>query len=499
MTDLLHDVDVVRVRGDAAATEIGSIEFDSRAVRPGSLFCCLPGERTDGHLFAADAVDRGAVALVCERELDLPVSEVVVRPGAVRVAMAEIAAAFHGHPASALKTVGVTGTNGKTTVTHLVRAVLDHAGIPTGVIGTLDGARTTPEAPILQATLADLRDSGTKAVALEVSSHALAQHRVDAMTFDVAAFTNLSREHLDYHGTMEEYFEAKATLFTPSHALVGVVNADDPRGQTLLERARIPMVAVRHADATDIELRPGHTEFSWRGHRIATPLTGSVNVDNALMAAEAALALGLDAADVARGLGHVSPVPGRLQVIAAPPHGSEGVADLPPFTVLVDYAHTPAGLEVVLAEARSLARGRVVAVFGCGGNRDRAKRPVMGRVGARHSDLAYVTSDNPRDEDPDSIIAEVLTGVPGGRANEHVVVEPDRGAAIRRALDEARPGDVVVIAGKGHETYQEIAGEHVPFDDAVEARRALSARYGSDPRSWVVGAAPASTGSNAEV
>jgi UDP-N-acetylmuramoyl-L-alanyl-D-glutamate--2,6-diaminopimelate ligase len=322
---------------------------------------------------------------------------------------------------------------------------------------------------------------------------------VEGIHFDVAVFTNLSHDHLDYHGTMEDYFEAKATLFTPSHALVGVVNADDPWGQTLLERARIPMVAVRHADAADIELRPGHTEFSWRGHRIATPLTGSVNVDSALMAAEAALALGLDAAEVARGLGHVSPVPGRLQVIAAPPRGSEGVADLPPFTVLVDYAHTPAGLEVVLAEARSLAKGRVVTVFGCGGNRDRAKRPVMGRVGAHLSDLAYVTSDNPRDEDPDSIIAEVLTGIPGGRDDERIVVEPDRGAAIRRALDAARPGDVVVIAGKGHETYQEIAGEHVPFDDAVEARRALSARYDSDPGSWVVDAAPASTGSTAEV
>ena len=508
MNLLFDDIEVIESLGDLTAVDISGISHDSRRVVPGDLFCCVPGLVRDGHVFAAEAVERGAVGLLCEHFLpdllDHDIVQTRVAEGTIRPVMGRLAAAFYGHPSRDLLMIGVTGTNGKTTVTQLLGDLLGAAGRPTNVLGTLSGVRTTPEATELLRVLAGVRDRQKwdgqhHAIAMEVSSHALVQARVEGIHFDVAVFTNLSHDHLDYHGTMEEYFEAKATLFTPSHALVGVVNADDPRGQTLLERARIPMVAVRHADATDIELRPGHTEFSWRGHRIATPLTGSVNVDNALMAAEAALALGLDAADVARGLGHVSPVPGRLQVIAAPPHGSEGVADLPPFTVLVDYAHTPAGLEVVLAEARSLARGRVVAVFGCGGNRDRAKRPVMGRVGARHSDLAYVTSDNPRDEDPDSIIAEVLTGVPGGRANEHVVVEPDRGAAIRRALDEARPGDVVVIAGKGHETYQEIAGEHVPFDDAVEARRALSARYGSDPRSWVVGAAPASTGSNAEV
>jgi len=224
-----------------------------------------------------------------------------------------------------------------------------------------------------------------------------------------------------------------------------------------------------------------------------------VNVDNALLAAEAALALDVDPEEVVQGLGRLSPVPGRLQVIAAPGAGRDASGDVPPFTVLVDYAHTPAGLEAVLAEARYLATGRVVTVFGCGGNRDRAKRPLMGRTAASMSDLAYVTSDNPRDEDPDSIIEDVLAGIPGGRGNEGVLVEPDRGVAIRLALDAARPGDVVVIAGKGHETYQEIAGERLPFDDAVEARHALSARYGSDPRSWVPDGTPASTGSTAEV
>ena len=508
MNLLFDDIEVIESLGDPAAVTISGISQDSRRVVPGDLFCCVPGLVRDGHLYATEAVERGAVGLLCEHFLpdlvDQGIVQTRVAEGTIRPVMGRLAAAFYGHPSRDLLMVGVTGTNGKTTVTQLLGELLGAAGRPTNVLGTLSGARTTPEATELQRVLAGVRDrqkwdGQQHAIAMEVSSHALVQARVEGIHFDVAVFTNLSHDHLDYHGTMEEYFEAKATLFTPSHALVGVVNADDPWGQTLLERARIPMVAVRHADATDIELRPGHTEFNWRGHRIATPLTGSVNVDNVLMAAEAARALGLDTDDVARGLDHLSPVPGRLQVIAAPPGLLVGGADVPPFTVLVDYAHTPAGLEVVLAEARSLARGQVVTVFGCGGNRDRAKRPVMGRVAAHLSDLAYVTSDNPRDEDPDAIIAEVLTGIPGGRRNEHVAVEPDRGAAIRHALDAARPGDVVVIAGKGHETYQEIAGERVPFDDTVEARRALSARYGSDPSSWVSGAAPASTGSTAEV
>jgi UDP-N-acetylmuramoyl-L-alanyl-D-glutamate--2,6-diaminopimelate ligase len=374
-------------------------------------------------------------------------------------------------------------------------------------MGTLSGTRTTPEATEVQRVLAGVRDrqksDGLRhAVAMEVSSHALVQSRVEGIHFDVAVFTNLSHDHLDYHGTMEEYFEAKAMLFIPSRALVGVVNADDPWGRRLLDRSRIPMIEVHHGDATDIVLRAGHSEFTWRGQRITTPLTGAINVDNALLAAEAALALGeseLGPAEIARAMAHLGPVPGRLQVIAAPrPAGTPGQSadgaleaadgaggDRPSFTVLVDYAHTPAGLEVVLGEARGLATtGRVLCVFGCGGNRDRAKRPLMGAAAAHLSDLAFLTSDNPRHEDPLAIIEEVVDGIPGGRSNPGVVVEPDRGVAIRLALQAARAGDVVVIAGKGHETYQEVAGQRVPFDDAVEARRALSTRFGSDPRTW---------------
>jgi UDP-N-acetylmuramyl-tripeptide synthetase len=257
----------------------------------------------------------------------------------------------------------------------------------------------------------------------------------------------------------------------------------------LLDTARIPVVAVHQSDATDVVLRPGETRFIWRGHRIATPLTGRVNVDNTLLAAEAALGLGVPVEEVAEAMSHLSPVAGRLQVIAAAPCDAERTPeeDGPHFTVLVDYAHTPAGLERVLGEARVLAPtgGRVLVAFGCGGNRDKVKRPLMGAAAERLSDEAFVTSDNPRDEDPMAIIEGVLSGVPGGRANPSVRVEPDRHIAIRQLLDRAHAGDVVVIAGKGHETYQEVAGQRLPFDDAVEARDALSARFGSDPMSWV--------------
>jgi UDP-N-acetylmuramoyl-L-alanyl-D-glutamate--2,6-diaminopimelate ligase len=317
---------------------------------------------------------------------------------------------------------------------------------------------------------------------MEVSSHALVQSRVEGIHFDVAVFTNLSHDHLDYHGTMDDYFEAKARLFSANHALRAVINADDPWGRRLLERVRIPAVAVHRAAATDLVLSPGRTEFTWRRRRVRTALTGAVNVDNALLAAETALALEIQPDAIADALSSISPVPGRLEVIAMP--GRPGEEDRPPFTVLVDYAHTPAGLEVVLREARGLARGRVLCVFGCGGDRDRAKRPMMGEAAVRLSDLAVLTSDNPRYENPGAIIEDVLRGIPDGRENKDVVVEPDRHVAIRHALELAHPGDIVVIAGKGHETYQEIAGERLPFDDAAHARAVLSTRYGADPSTW---------------
>jgi UDP-N-acetylmuramoyl-L-alanyl-D-glutamate--2,6-diaminopimelate ligase len=519
MNLLFDDIDVLETVGDPAAFEVGGITHDSRRVVPGDLFCCVPGLVSDGHRYAAEAVERGAIGVLCEHFipelLSRDVTQARIAAGTMRPVMAQLAAAFYGYPARDLVMIGVTGTNGKTTVTQLLGDLLTATGRPTNVMGTLSGARTTPEATEVERVLAGVRDrqraDGLRhAVAMEVSSHALVQSRVDGIHFDVAVFTNLSHDHLDYHGTMEDYFEAKADLFTANHALRAVVNGDDPWGRLILDRGKIPMTAVHHSDASDVVLRPGHTEFTWRGHRVATPLTGGINVDNALLAAETALALDLDIepAEIAVAMTHLRPVPGRLQVIAAPPapdvspSGAVGTSGTkqsrPPFTVLVDYAHTPAGLEVVLAEARQLRpgpTGRVISVFGCGGNRDRAKRPVMGTVAAAGSDLAILTSDNPRDEDPMAIIEEVLAGIPDGRENARVVVEADRRVAIRRALDAAEPGDVVVIAGKGHETYQEIAGRRLPFDDAVEARDALSARFASDPGTWVtpvpVSAAPA--------
>ncbi len=510
MNLLFDDVEVIESMGNPTAVLVGGISHDSRRVVPGDLFCCIPGRVSDGHLYAVEAVERGAVGLLCEHFVpELLNREVVqsrVAAGTMRPVMARLAAAFYEHPARDLVMIGVTGTNGKTTVTQLLGDLLGAAGHPTNVMGTLSGARTTPEATEVQRVLAGVRDrqrsDGVRhAVAMEVSSHALLQSRVDGIHFDVVVFTNLSHDHLDYHRTMEDYFEAKASLFEPGRAVRAVVDADDVWGQRLLERMRIPAVAVSRADATDVVLRPGHTAFTWRGQRVVTTLTGAVNVDNTILAAEAALAiddLGLTVADVAAALGHVRPVPGRMQVVAAPAEsisdGAGGLADgagnAPPFTVIVDYAHTPAGLEVVLREARSLIAsaaedapaasfpGRVLCVFGCGGDRDRAKRPLMGEVATRLSDLAFLTSDNPRREDPQAIIAEVLKGIPGGRRAAGVVVEPDRGTAIRRALDAAGPRDVVVVAGKGHETYQEVGERRLPFDDLVEVRRALSVRFG---------------------
>ncbi|HVX22926.1 MAG TPA: UDP-N-acetylmuramoyl-L-alanyl-D-glutamate--2,6-diaminopimelate ligase [Acidimicrobiales bacterium] len=468
MTLLLDDISVLETVGDPAAADIRGVTHDSRQVRPGDLFCCLPGRGADGHRYAADAVARGAVGLLCEHLVDLPVPQARVAPGQARPAMAAAAAAFWGHPSRDLLMAGVTGTNGKTSVTHLLGAVLSHAGRPTTVLGTLSGARTTPEATELQRILAEARDgapAGTQAaVAMEVSSHALAQSRVDGIHFDVAVFTNLSHDHLDYHGTMDDYFAAKASLFTPDRAVRGVVNAEDRWGRRLLAEARVPMVAVRADAASRVELAVGRSSFTWRGHRVDLAMTGAVNVHNAVLAAEAAVALGLDPAEVAAGLATAGPVPGRLEVV--------GSAEL---AVLVDYAHTPDGLAVVLAEARRLAGdGRVLVVFGCGGDRDRAKRPLMGGVAVRLADRAWLTSDNPRNEDPGAIIEEVLAGTGDAVGTGRLVVDPDRRSAIAAAVADAAPGDVVVVAGKGHEAVQVVGDRRLPFDDRTVVAEILA-------------------------
>jgi UDP-N-acetylmuramoyl-L-alanyl-D-glutamate--2,6-diaminopimelate ligase len=471
MSELIHDIAVAGVRGDPPSTEVRGVELDSRLVTEGTLFCCVPGTRTDGHRHAAAAVAAGAGSLLCERFLSLDVTQVRVASGQVRPAMAAVAASFFDHPARSMTMVGVTGTNGKTTVTHLVRSILEHAGRPAATVGTLDGERTTPEAPELQRRLAELRARGHQAVAMEVSSHALSQHRVDGIVFDVAAFTNLSREHLEHHGSMEEYFRAKAGLFEAPRARGAVVNVDDAWGRRLadeIEGAGRSVLAVSRSEASEIRLSVGSSSFRWHGRAVKVALTGAFNVDNALVAAGVATSLGLDDDLVVAGLASAHPVPGRMQVVSSGP----------PFAVIVDYAHTPAGLDVALASAREMAGpGRVIVVFGAGGDRDPGKRPEMGLVASRWSDVVVLTSDNPRSEDPTAIIDAIASGV-GDQAE--LAVEPDRARAIRLAVDRAGPGDVVVVAGKGHETSQYLADRVVPFDDRVEVERALADRSGAD-------------------
>ncbi|MGI8686522.1 MAG: UDP-N-acetylmuramoyl-L-alanyl-D-glutamate--2,6-diaminopimelate ligase [Acidimicrobiales bacterium] len=459
---LLDDVHVLERRGDPDSVDVASVTYDARAAAPGALFCCVPGRSSDGHDHAPTAVSAGAAALLCERFVAVDVAQ--ARVASTREAMAPVAAAFHGHPSRSLAVVGVTGTNGKTTVTHLLASVLRAHGWGTGVIGTLDGPRTTPEAPELQAALARHLAGGARAVALEVSSDALVQHRVDAVWFEVAAFTNLSPEHLNTHGDMESYFAAKASLFDAARAGTGVVNADDPWGRRLLGTARLPLVAYSMDDVTDVEVRPRSTRFRWDGEPVDLRLGGRFNVSNAVCAATIAGRLGVPAATVAAGLSDLGAVPGRF----------ERVDTGQPFTVVVDYAHTPAALEQVLLAAREEAdeNGRVVVVFGCGGERDRGKRPLMGEVAARLADVVVLTSDNPRGEDPGAILDEVKAGAGGARS---LVVEPDRRAAVYAAVDAALPGDVVVVAGKGHETGQTTGGSTEPFDDRDVARAALAA------------------------
>ena len=467
LSRLLGDLQVQSVRGDPYGAEVVAVTHDSAAVVPGALFCCVRGSRADGHDFAAAAVAAGAVALLCERVVDVAPHVPPVVVADVRAAMAHAAAALFDHPSQRLAVVGVTGTNGKTTTTHLLRAVLEADGRRAAVIGTLSGAGgpnrpgTTPDAPELQAHLAELAGEGFEAVAMEVSSHALAQRRVDGTRFAVAVFTNLSQDHLDFHGGMEDYFAAKAALFDPERASVAVVNADDAWGRRLLDAPRLPTRPFSLTDAAGLTLDRAGSSFQWQGHPVRLRIPGQANVANAVAAATAAAELGVEPSAVAAGLSSLVSVPGR----------NEPVERGQPFTVLVDYAHTPDGLEQALSGARRLAGGgRVLVVFGCGGDRDRAKRPLMGEVATRLADLAVLTSDNPRSEGPLEIIDQVRAGVV---RPEVLVVEPDRRAAIALALRSAAPDDVVIIAGKGHETTQVFGSRALPFDDRAVAAELL--------------------------
>jgi len=487
LSDALPEA-AARPTGAAGGTEISDVAFDSRAVGPGTLFFCVRGSSADGHDFAPAVVAAGAAALVVERELDLDVPQIVVADS--RAAMGPVAARFFGDPSAALRMVGVTGTNGKTTTAFLVRSILEHAGVRCGLLGTVKRIvagesepveRTTPEAIDLQRTFRRMLDGGDRACAMEVSSHALALGRADSIDFDVATFTNLTQDHLDFHADMEDYFAAKRLLFAPGPGAVApgaaIINVDDPYGERLatdLRRSQGPPVTTFSAAGQRADLTARDVDFDTAGatftlHGAGPPraarlrLPGLFNVENALAALGSVLALGVGLGDALDGLAEAEPVPGRMEPIDA---GQR-------FGVIVDYAHTPDSLENVLRAARRLTAGDLICAFGCGGDRDAAKRPLMGRAGAALADLAVITSDNPRSEEPDAIIAQVLAGVPEER-RERVEVEPDRRAAIALALSRAAPGDLVVIAGKGHEQGQELeGGRKTPFDDREVAREEL--------------------------
>lgn len=457
----------------SGSTLLSGITHDSRDVAAGDLFACLPGSRVDGHDFAPAAVSSGAGALLVERRLDPAtvdsVPQLIVDDA--RRCLGPVAALVHGHPSRGLRTVGITGTNGKTTTAQMLSAILEHAGLRTGVVGTLHGERTTPEATDLQRRLRNFADDGCTAAVLEVSSHALALHRVDGTEFDVVVFTNLGHDHLDLHGSREEYFRAKASLFVPEFAPVAVINLDDAHGLLLSDaiaaRGDDAMQVVTYSmdDAADLRLGVDRLFFRWRGVEVKVAIGGRFNVSNALAALTAAVELGLDPDEAAAGLDHLPRVPGRFEVVSVPPSGAP--------TVVVDYAHTPDGLEELLETARPLsAGGRLMVVFGCGGERDHAKRPEMGRVAQRLADVMVVTSDNPRQEDPERIIDDIV-GDLDRRYGARLIRNADRRAAIASALEASTTDDVVVIAGKGHETTQDLGSHVVDFDDRVVVRELL--------------------------
>lgn len=462
-----------------------TLAHDSRKVGPGTLFVCIPGATVDGHDFASEAIRRGAVAILAEHPVADTDSVPVLLTPDVKKALETISPWFFGDPAKRLRMIGVTGTNGKTTTTHIIRDVFNRAGRPCGVIGTLHtliGDRilpvknTTPDVLDLQAALAEMASGGMSAVAMEVSSHALALGRVAGCEFDAAVFTNMTQDHLDFHGDLNSYRDAKAQLFRQLDAAdavkpgkTAIVNLDDPVGRFMLEQTQARAITYgieQAADlrAVDISIRPEGCRFRIVGAMadllIQSRLTGLFNVYNLLAAASVAYAEGIGANEIKAALETFSHVPGRF----------ERVDIGKPFSVIVDYAHTPDGLENVLCTAKQFVSGRLIAVFGCGGDRDRTKRPIMGALAARYADQVIVTSDNPRSEDPEFIIGQIMAGIASAGAQSRTEKIADRRQAIHRALAMAGPGDVILVAGKGHETYQILADRTIHFDDREVVR-----------------------------
>jgi UDP-N-acetylmuramoyl-L-alanyl-D-glutamate--2,6-diaminopimelate ligase len=460
--DILDDLSL-----DVATSslEITRVEIDSRLCGPGVLFFAMPGTTKHGAAFAREAIALGAECVVGDVKVDLDAPLVVVPKSQLPALLAHASATIVGHPETKAKLIGVTGTNGKTSVTTIVASLAEVLGWNGASIGTLTNERTTPAGPELYRTLAQLVENfdatrHKSVIALEVSSHAIAQRRTEGLRFCVAAFTNLSHDHLDYHGTMEAYFSTKAELFRREYAKHAVIWVDDPYGERLAALTDLPVTRVARSDATEVASSLRGSTFFWREHLVNSPLVGGYNVDNALMAMAIMSSLGADAAAIASSMADVTSVPGRFDVLYG-----RGI------TVVVDYAHTPEGLERLLGDVRLLEpEGRLITVFGAGGDRDRSKRPEMGRIASRASDLAIITSDNPRSEMPDAIIDAVMSGVGPG---SQVVRRSDRREAITLAIESANAGDVVVLAGKGHESTQTVGDLVIPLDDRVIAKELL--------------------------
>ncbi len=467
---ILQGLEPLEVHADLSR-EITGICYDSRAVKPGNLFVAICGYDTDGHKYIPMALEKGAACVLCEKA---PAEGEYVLLSDTRRGLALAGANWYGNPAGEMTMIGITGTNGKTTTTYLVKHILeDCLGAKVGLVGTIQNMigdevlhteRTTPESLELQALFRHMADAGCTHVVMEVSSHALSLHRVDGVTFDVGVFTNLTQDHLDFHKTMEEYCRAKAMLFARSK--VGAVNVDDPWAKEILAHATCPVITYSAKgqaalEATDIRLEPHHVAFTahYQGTETACTLgiPGAFSVYNALSALSAALALGIAPEKAAASLATARGVKGRAEVVPTP--GKD-------YTVLIDYSHTPDSLENILKTVREFARGRVIAVFGCGGDRDPIKRPIMGKIAADLADLVVVTSDNPRTEDPMAIIDQILVGIPKDQTPTTVI--ENRRQAIRWAMDNAQAGDVIVLAGKGHETYQEIGHEKFHLDEREE-------------------------------
>ena len=494
LEDLINKTAVIKTVGNLHR-QITDITADSRKVKEGSLFICLCGSRTDGHQFAAKACREGASAVIAEKEVHVPEGKAVIYVRDTRKAMEDITPYFFGYPAQKMRMIAVTGTNGKTTSTHIINHILIHEGYKSGLIGTIHALigqeevpthNTTPDVIDLQKLLYRMQQSGATHVSMEVSSHALALGRVEGCEFDTAGFTNLTEDHLDFHKTMDNYAKAKAILFhkVSSEGQVkkhktAVINADDPYAHVMTDAVDHKNICgcIMYSIDKPSDLKASNIKFNGKSSdfdvaykgktwEVHTHLAGRFNVYNVLTAMGCALAEGIPMDHIIDALSDFHAVPGRFELI------DEGQ----PFTVVVDYAHTPDGLENILKTAKEITRGRIITVFGCGGDRDKMKRPIMGRIAAQNADVVIVTSDNPRTEDPEEIVKEVAAGVKeiaSRKPSLSYVIQPDRRTAIQEAVGMARPGDIVLIAGKGHENYQILKTRTIHFDDREEARKAL--------------------------